>query len=354
MMMRKLPKYVQAWVDHEGRPHCYYRRPGYPRVPLPGLPWSPEFMLAYDDAKKAVPEPIGAKRIRPGSVAAAVAMFYWSLAFTSLAPGSQASRRAILERFRAEYGTYPMAKLPREFVVAALNRMKPFAARNWLKAIRALCQFAVSQALAPADVTQGIKLPKVKTDGHHTWDEAEIAQFEAHHPIGSKARLALALPLFTCQRRGDVIHMGRQHIRDGVLIVRQQKTGVTLAIPVHPALQSVLDATPSEHLTFLTSRSGRPYAANDFTEQFRVWCNEAGLPTRCKVHGLRKAACRRLAEAGCSANEIAAISGHVTLQEVARYTRAVDQEKMARNAMARVNATVSNPEMFDKTGGASR
>jgi integrase len=78
-----------------------------------------------------------------------------------------------------------------------------------------------------------------------------------------------------------------------------------------------------------------PYAASNFSEQFRGWCAEAGLPKACSVHGLGKAACRRLAEAGCSANEIAAISGHATLQEVARYTKAVDQARMARNAIAR-------------------
>ena len=96
-----------------------------------------------------------------------------------------------------------------------------------------------------------------------------------------------------------------------------------------------------EHLTFLTTRTGKPYAGNDFTEQFRVWCNEAGLPAACKVHGLRKAACRRLAENGCSANEIAAISGHMTLKEVERYTKAAEQQKLARNAMAR--ADVNGP-----------
>jgi integrase len=226
--------------------------------------------------------------------------------------------------------------LPQKFVVATLNRMKPFAARNWLKAIRALCQFCVTQELCSVDVTQGIKLPKVKSDGHHTWTEQEIARYEATHPVGTKARLAIALLIYTAQRRGDVIRMGRQHIRDGVLIVRQQKTGVTLAIPVHSDLQHVLDATPGEHLTFLTTRSG-PYMGNNFSKQFRAWCSEAELPARCTVHGLRKAACRRLAEAGCSANEIAAISGHATLREIARYTRAVDQEKMAHHAMARVN-----------------
>jgi integrase len=53
-----------------------------------------------------------------------------------------------------------------------------------------------------------------------------------------------------------------------------------------------------------------------------IFSREAGLPARASVHGLRKAACRRLAELGCSANVIAAISGHATLREVSRYTAA--------------------------------
>jgi integrase len=159
--------------------------------------------------------------------------------------------------------------------------------------------------------------------------------------------------LYTAQRRGDVIRMGRQHVREDVLHVRQEKTGAMLAIPLHGELRAIIEATPGEHLTFLTTKSGKAYGANDFSEQFRSWCNAAGLPQRCSAHGLRKAACRRLAEAGCSANEIAAISGHATLREVERYTRAADQERMARNAMARAGentratATVKTERDFD-------
>ena len=76
-------------------------------------------------------------------------------------------------------------------------------------------------------------------------------------------------------------------------------------------------------------------ARNAFTEQFRNWCDAAGLPQRCKPHELRKAACRRLAEAGCSANEIMAISGHATMKELVRYTKAADQARLARNAMTK-------------------
>ena len=192
-----------------------------------------------------------------------------------------------------------------------------------------------------ADPTQGIKLPRVKADGHHTWTEDEIAKYEATHAVGTKARLALALLLYTGQRKSDVIPMGRQHVSNSTIQVRQQKTRTPLRIPIHPALQAVLDATPSSHLTFLTTRRGRPYSPSDFSEQFRVWCNEAGLPQACVPHGLRKAACRRLAEAGCSASEIASISGHKTLKEVERYVKEADQERMARNAMARVLARPS-------------
>jgi hypothetical protein len=62
---------------------------------------------------------------------------------------------------------------------------------------------------------------------------------------------------------------------------------------------------------------------------------EAGLPQCCKPHGLRKAAARRLAEAGCSAIEIMAIAGHKTLAEVERHTRPAEQEKLARQAIKR-------------------
>jgi integrase len=85
---------------------------------------------------------------------------------------------------------------------------------------------------------------------------------------------------------------------------------------------------------FLLNERGKAFTATGFSKWFVRHCERVGLQG-VSAHGLRKAACRRLAEAGCSANEIAAISGHKSLNEVARYTRAVDQARMARNAMAR-------------------
>jgi len=336
----KLPKYVQHWVDNEGRPHCYFRRRGFPRVPLKGLPWSPSFMAEYEKAMSGARTAIGAGRVKPGSVAAVVAEYFDSRQFFgSKSEGTQRMRRGILERFRAAYGERPFALLHTAWIEALLDSKPPHAARSWLVTLRSLCQFAVKRRYLRTDPTANIKLASVKSDGFHTWSEEEIAKYEAHYPIDTKPRLALALLLYTTQRRSDVVRMGRQHIRetpDGpALYVKQRKTGVELLIPIHPELGAVLDATPSEHLTFLVTTTGKPYGDNHFSRRFREWCDAAGLPKRCSAHGLRKASCRRLAEAGCSGNEIMANSGHGTMKELIRYTKAADQARLARNALAK-------------------
>jgi hypothetical protein len=193
-------------------------------------------------------------------------------AFRSLTGGTPAKRRAILERFREKHGHMPLSSLPKEFVVALLDTMKPTVASNWLTALRHFFQWCEQRKLLRADPTWGIRFKLPKSGGHHTWTEDEIAAFEAHHAVGSKARLVLALGLYTAQRRGDVTRIGRQHIRDGVLTVRPQKTmhttAVTLAIPVHPELQKIIAATPVGHLTLLTTKTGRTYGATVFSENF--------------------------------------------------------------------------------------
>jgi integrase len=342
-LMRRAPKYVHGFIDRHGRPRFYFRRNGFKRVALPGLPWSPEFMEVYQAAFDETPRvDVGAGRTIAGTVNAVVIGYFSSAAFQNLAPASQRHYRGIIERFRCENGDKRIAKLERRNVIAMLDikARTPAAARDFLGCLRVLIRYAIDIGLRDTDPTLGLKVAKHKSDGFWTWSEEDIAAFQAHHPIGTKPRLALELLLHTAQRRADVIRLGPQHVRDGVVSVRQQKTAKTLAIPVCPSLAAALDATPPKHLTFLVTEDGKPFDAMAFTKWFRRCCNAAGLQGY-SAHGLRKAACRRLAEAGCSANEIAAISGHGSLREVERYTRAADQARMARNAMARTRTATS-------------
>jgi integrase len=339
-------RYVQGWLDRkDGVTYYYVRRRGFRLVRLRGLPGSQEFMASYQRALDQAPLKIGAKHAKAGSVSDVIARYFDSMQyFGALALATRRMRRPILERFRIEYGDLPLAVLPPKLITLQLGRMPPHAARTWLKTIRHLAQFAKDNGIIRVDPTVGIKTVVPKSDGHHTWTEEEIAAFERAHPIGTKARLAMALALYTAQRRGDLVRLRPTDIVDGVLRLKQNKTRTPLALPVHPELRRAVAAMPPGGKTLLiTDRAGHAYNADDFSARFRDWCNEAGLPSRCNVHGLRKAACRRLAEAGCTAHEIKAISGHKSLKEVERYTEAVSQAKMARSAMDKIGGGCQGP-----------
>jgi len=275
--------------------------------------------------------------------------YFNSPAFRSMSRFTQLDYRYVIDRFWQEHGDKRVAALQREHVIKLMSGHQPNRANRLRKVLRAMMAHAIQIGMRADHPTRDVKAVRVKSDGYHSWTEEEIAQFEARHPVGSRARLALALLLYTGQRRSDVVRMGRQHVRDGFLYVRQQKTGSELVIPVHADLASQIEST-TDRLTFLVTECGCPFATSTFTNWFRLQCDMANL-RHCTAHGLRKAAARRLAEAGCTEHEIAAITGHASLREVARYTRAADQKRLAGSAMEKAKARTSSvklPVRFDK------
>jgi integrase len=147
--------------------------------------------------------------------------------------------------------------LKRENIVVMMDRLsdQPVAANALLKMLRVLMKHAVDTGFRQDNPARDISAIRIKSEGYHSLTEEEIAQFEATHPIGSPERLAFALLLHTGQRRGDVIRMGPQHIRDGFLHVKQSKTGAELWIPVTPQLQEIIAASPVNQLTFIVRRT---------------------------------------------------------------------------------------------------
>jgi integrase len=339
-----LPKHCTHVVDRHGKRRVRFRRRGVSQY-LSGIPWSEEFMRQYAAALERETSHragVGASlRTIPGSFSALCVAYYTSADFAALRASTQAMQRGVLERFRRDHGHRRLAELKRIHLTAIVGSMKetPAAANNLIKILKKVLEFAVAQEMIAANPARGLRGYRAAGDGLRTWTEEEIARFEARHPLGTKARLAFALALYTAQRRGDLLRLGWQHVRGNRIALRQQKTGRELAIPIHPALALALSAAPRANLTFIVTERGAPYVHGaSFSNAFRAWAEEAGA-TNATIHGLRKAACRRLAEAGCSANEIAAISGHSTLKEVARYTSAANQELLAERAMARQVAT---------------
>jgi integrase len=159
-------------------------------------------------------------------------------------------------------------------MLMAARADQPGAANGLRTVLRVMMKHAIDIGLRADDPTRDVKAIRVRSGGHHSWTDTEIAQFEHCHPVGTRARLALALLLYSGQRRGDVLRMGPQHLRDGCLYIQQQKTGAELAIPVHPELAAIIDATPSGHLTFLTTQYDRPFETSGFSHWFRDRCNQ--------------------------------------------------------------------------------
>ena len=183
----KLPPYVHAFIDRHGRPRFYFRRAGFKGAPLPGLPWSPDFMAAYETAM--APEATSRGNIgahpSPGTINSLVIAYYTSEAWNHLAPETQKTRQRIIENFRSEHGEKRVALLHRDHILKILAGIgKLSARRHWLKAIRGLLRSAVP-SMRKDDPTEGIatiRLPKTK--GHHTWTDDEIAAYRAYWPLG--------------------------------------------------------------------------------------------------------------------------------------------------------------------------
>jgi integrase len=343
----RLP-YVNS-VHKNGRTYFYFRRGGFKRLPLPGVPGSVEFMTAYQaalDNAAGVKIEIGASRTVSGTVNAAVAAFYKSHRFTKNQWITQRTDRNILEAFRIKHGDKRIALLEQRHIEAMLAEKegKPAAQRNLLRVLRVLLRFAVDQKSRRDNPALGVKLDPIKTDGYHSWTEEELRQYEARHPIGSKARLALALLLYTATRRADVVALGPPNMRASRLLFTYSKNGTDMNIPVALPLAEIIAATPMIGVkTFLVTEFGKPFTPAGFGNWFRNRCNEAGLPN-CSAHGMRKAFLRRMAEAGCSEDYIASISGHKDMREIRTYVQAANKAHMATEGMAMTLAAFPQTE----------
>jgi integrase len=340
-MTRIKLRYVNEFVDQDGKVRRYFRRAGRRAIPLPGLPGSIEFMAAYQAALAVVSAPPPSPRhIITGSLAAAAAGYFRSSDFANLSPSSQRSYRAAIRPILAAHGhrlVRDLTKVAARHVIEEIGATRPGMANLTRSVLSKIITYAIETGLRADNPFSGLKPYRLGT--YHTWTDAEIAQFERRWPLGTRERLAFALLLYTGQRGGDVVKMVRSDIVDGRIRVAQDKArkGTTneLMIPIHPALARALQAGPVVGMThIITDARGKPLRA--ITELIEAAVKRAGLPARCVAHGLRKAALRRLAEHGSTTKEIAAVSGHRSLSEIERYTARADQAGLAKAAIGKL------------------
>lgn len=342
--------YVKAYKDRHGRMRYYYRRRGLSSVALPGEPGTAEFMAAYADADARAPRTnaeaatAAAKaRVQPRSINALIIEYYRTPEFRGLAASTKRAYRGQLDRFRAKHGDKSALGVQTPHLEAIFMAMgdTPEAAANLRKRLRRVFRLAVRLGWREENPVTETEVMRKRDRGIKGWSDDQIQQFERHWPTGTRERLAFALCLYTGQRRSDVVRMGRQHVQNGRISVAQQKTAERLKIRLHTKLAAEIAAYDALHpsargqLTYITTKQGAAFSVEGFGNFFRDACAAAGLKGK-SPHGLRKSAGRKLAEAGCSEKQIAAILGHRSLSEVARYTREASQMTLADDAMTKL------------------
>lgn len=342
---------VTLYHDRHGKLRARWRKTGAKEYHFQHLPDAPGFeeelaeMLAGRRSGSAA-------RVVPFSVSDGLTRYYQSANFRRGGATDQQRRRLLLESFRADFGDDLVADFRFDHIEAILLARTEkrrnekgrlvggmVAATNLKKQLNRFFRYMKKLGWIEGNPVEDADNPgRTKLAGYHSWTEAEIATFKQRHELGTKARLALEIILWTWQRRGDANRFGPRHIVRGKINFRAGKNASDHWLPLAPDLRRAIEAMPSVGLqSFIVTEFGKPFTVAGFGNWFRERCNEAGLP-HCAAHGLRKAGARRAAEAEATQQGLKAVGGWINDEEVSTYTAAVQQEGLADDVMARVIA----------------
>lgn len=339
-----MPEYVSEFADRHGKIRVRFRRAGYKSVYIKAPFPTKAFWQEYEAAKAGTVTP-GAARSELGSINDLMSRFYANPARIGPSETTRKKNLAILGEFQEKHGHRMANDVTFEHLDAVISKKAataPWQADKLRRLLRRLFAFAKKIKLVdenPVEDTEPVNAQqRTKSKGYHSWTEDEISQFEKRHPIGTKPYLALMLLLWSFQRRGDVSALGPVPGRPGWMHIAQEKSGgerqldIPIGKPLREAIAAYEQPANWNGQTYLSSQYGRPFTKESFGNWFRLRCNEAGLP-HCSAHGLRKAASRRAAEANQSNQSIKSVTGHVKDDEVAHYTKAVEQRKLATDVI---------------------
>jgi integrase len=376
----RLYRYVVEDADRHGNIRLYFKRRGNAKktrlLETPGTTaFDEEYKRAFLGEPKYPIQPLRGVSVLPGSLRWLCQLYYGSAAFQSLVATTRNVRRAILDGICERLiegklaGDLPFAEMePRH--VAKLRDEKaalPEAANARVKALRQLFKWACSDEYRYATKNPARDVEYLRSnnpDGFRAWSEKDVAKYEARHPIGTKARLALDLLLYTGVRRSDVVTLGPQMERwfserlpDSSTINVQKlvftetkgrkQVAKTHELPILAPLRRSIDATQTGHLVYLVTQFGKPHSVKAFGNWFKRRCREAGLDDDLSAHGLRKLGAQRCAEAGATEHQLMALFGWTTAKQAALYTKRANRAKLEAAATPLLLGQNGNESQLD-------
>jgi integrase len=359
-MPRPRPPHLHRETSRHGKTIWYVRVGKGPRIRINATYGSPEFDSAYQMAlSDERPQPVG--KAARGTLGWLWALYRQSIAWLDLSMATRKQRENIMLHVLKSAGSEPLSRIDRNAIQKGRDRRAdtPSQAKNFISTMRGLFTWAVDADLARTDPTQGItfkKSKKAKAGGFPVWTDDEIAMFERRWPRGTRERVMFDVFLYTGLRRGDAAVVGKQHVRNGVISIETEKTGMWVTIPILPELQATLDAGPTGDLAFIANASnGNPLTKESLGNLFAEACRAAGV--RKSAHGLRKAAATNAANHGATVAELEAIFGWAGGQMASLYTRSANRRALSAGAMNKLSRTeteTSIPAPSDKVRAPER
>lgn len=333
--MRSNLKYVQI-IKRNGKPYAYYRR-SRQRQRIEGDLHSPAFLASYSRIHASFEE---LPPIPNGGFHDLCEEYLRSQDYLGLKEGTRQEYRLDIDKLRAVFGPMEIYEIDRSLLKEYMGSLsnKKGTANNHLRMLKKLFNFAVEVDYLKASPANGIKPYKGGT--HLPWSDEEVASFMETESTHTELKQVMAFALYTDQRQGDLINMKWSHINNGRLKVIQQKTGVELWVPIHPTLQQIISAMPKNNIHVLTTSTNLKWTTSNLKLKFKTASRAAGIPEDKVFHGLRKTATVKLIEAGCTFDEVKAITGHKTSSMVELYARGTNQERLASQAMLKLVESV--------------
>lgn len=343
--MTKRYKYLYPDTDRHGNQRLYFKPPGHKKTRIKEASGSKAMKAEYNRlfaAYEAADAPDRPKTVQKGSMEWMLRLYMASGAYRELAENTRKQRDNFYTRFNRAHGTVLVADLTASDLAAVRDALPRFAARNFIKSMRAAFKWAMLEENKHADSNPAaaVDMPSGATKGHKSWTIEDVMQFKEFHPKGSTPRKVLASILFTAREISGVRTLGRKDVRDGMIRGERQKTWTDATTPVLSILRDEL-GDDYNSLFWIAKTDGQPYSANSLPQRFSQWATDAGLDGL-TAHGLRKAVGTILADLGFSENTIMAALSHESSTSAQVYVVRANKKKLAKEGMLAVEAEISH------------
>jgi len=325
MTKRELPKHI-----YKQRNGLYFQRRGWPSQKIQNEFGTPEFWSEYADILNGKRQE---KPISKRTFAFLISDYHKSPRYKRLKPRTAMDYDKYLNFFNDRMGHANPEKMQRKDVIRLRdsNVDKPYFANYSVRVLRVLMEHCVDIGWRDTNPVRGVSEIKTQRTAREPWPNELLESYRRICPLGTRERLIMELCIGTGQRIGDVLEMRWSDIQEDAFVIRQNKTGKELWVPILPELQTALSAVNRNSVFIVTNERGtNRLSYRGASYAIRKVRKEIGA-LEYDIHSWRYNAACELLEAGCEDDLIAAVTGQSPAM-VLHYTKKVRQKARAIRA----------------------